>query len=69
VDVTTKQLYKAKVKLNNQIEGKLREQYNRVWDYCATLRQTNRGSCMLMKVEMPSLEVPQTFQRFTTKIQ
>jgi hypothetical protein len=25
VDVTTKKLYKAKVKANNQIEGKLRE--------------------------------------------
>jgi hypothetical protein len=63
IDVTNRQLYRAKVKAEEHIEGKQKEQYKRLWDYCATVRQTNRGSCMLMKVERPSLKVSPTFQR------
>jgi hypothetical protein len=51
VDVTTRQLYRAKVKVKQQIEGKHKDRYMRLWDYCATVRQLNRGSTMLMKVE------------------
>jgi hypothetical protein len=38
VDVTTRQLYMAKVKAKQQIEGKHKDQYKRLWDYCATVR-------------------------------
>jgi len=62
-DVTTRQLYRAKVKAKQQIEGKHKEQYKRLWDYCTTVRQMNRGSTMLMKVERPTLYVTPTFQR------
>jgi hypothetical protein len=62
VDVSFRQLYKAKVKALEFIEGKHKEQYKRLMDYCATVRQTNR-STMLMKVERPTLDVPPTFLR------
>jgi hypothetical protein len=63
VDVSFRQLYKAKVKALEFIEGKHKEQYKRLMDYCATVRQTNRGSTILMKVERPTLDVPPTFLR------
>jgi hypothetical protein len=63
MDVTARQLYRAKVKAKEQIEGKHMEQYKWLWDYCAKVRQINRGSTMLMKVERPTLDVPPTFQR------
>jgi len=63
VDVTPRQLYRARVKAKEQVEGKHKEQYKRLCDYCATVRQMNRGSTLLMKVERPTLDVPPTFQR------
>jgi hypothetical protein len=63
VEVSFRQLYRAKEKAKEQIEGKNKEQYKQLWDYCATVRQTNRGRTMLMKVERPTLDVPPTFQR------
>lgn len=62
MDVTTRQLYRAKVKAKQQIEGKDNDQYKGLWDYCATVRQFNRGSIMVMKVERPTLNVSPTFQ-------
>jgi hypothetical protein len=53
----------ARVKVKRQIEGKLREQYHRLRDYCETMRKTNRESCLFIKVKRPSLELPPTFQR------
>jgi hypothetical protein len=63
VEVSLRQLYRAKEKAKEQIEGKNKEQYKRLLDYCAIVRQTSRGSTMLMKVERPTLDVPPTFQR------
>jgi hypothetical protein len=61
VEVSFRQLYRAKEKAKEQIEGKNKQQYKRLWDYFATVRQTNRGSTMLMKIERPTLDVPPTF--------
>jgi hypothetical protein len=63
VDVSQTQLYKARRKARQQIEGKRKEQYKRLWDYCETVRKTNSGSCMLMKVERPTLDIPPRFLR------
>jgi hypothetical protein len=63
VEVSFRQLYWEKEKAKEQIESKNKEQYKQLWDYCATVRQTNRGSTMLMKIERPTLDVPPTFQR------
>jgi hypothetical protein len=63
VEVSLRQLYRAKEKAKEQIEGKNKEQYKWLWDYCATVRQTNREITMLMKIERPTLDVPPTFQR------
>jgi hypothetical protein len=59
VDVSQTQLYKAR----QQIEGKRTEQYKRLWDYCETVRKTNNESCMHMKVERPTIDIPPRFLR------
>jgi hypothetical protein len=43
--------------------GNLGEQYGRLWDYCETLRQTNKDSCVIMKVERPTPDSEPMFQR------
>jgi hypothetical protein len=45
------------------LQGKVKLQYNRLWDYCETVRQTNQGSCLMMKVERPLPDHPACFHR------
>jgi hypothetical protein len=63
VELSFRQLYRAREKVREHIEGKHQQQYKWLWDYCATVRQTNRGSTMLMEVERPTLDVPPIFLR------
>jgi hypothetical protein len=42
---------------------KLKDQYRRLWDYCETLRQTNSGSCVVMKVDKPNPDLLPKFGR------
>jgi hypothetical protein len=63
VDVTSSMMYRARRKARKHIFGKLEDQYARLWDYCETLRRTNKGICVLMKVDRPNPDVPQKFQR------
>jgi len=63
VDVHDNSLYRARKKAQESIFGKLGEQYYRLWDYCATIRSTNVGSCVILMVERPMPEVPCRFQR------
>jgi hypothetical protein len=53
----------ARRKVGKKIHDKLEGQYERLWNYCETMRQANKGSCVLMKVERPNLGVPPKFQR------
>jgi hypothetical protein len=63
VDVHRSSLYKARKKAQEVIYGKLGEQYYRLWDYCATTRNTNVESWVLLMVERLMPEVPCRFQR------
>jgi hypothetical protein len=63
VDIHPSSLYMARKKAQYAIYGKLGEQYYRLWDYCATFRSTNVGSCVLLMVERPMPKVPCRFQR------
>jgi len=56
-------IFKAKRKVGKNTYGKLDDQYARLWDYCETFRQTNKRSCVLMKVDTTNPDVPPTFQR------
>ncbi|XP_062164888.1 uncharacterized protein LOC133871456 [Alnus glutinosa] len=56
-------LYRARKRAQEVIYGKLGEQYHRLWDYCATIRSTNVGSCVILMVERPMPEMPCRFQR------
>jgi len=63
IEVTKSQMYKGRRRAGKQIFGNLGEQYGRLWDYCKTLRQTNKGSCVMMKVERPTPASEPMFQR------
>jgi hypothetical protein len=63
VDVSASCMYRARRKAGKQIYGRLECQYERLWDYCETVRRTNRGSAVLMKVERPCPEIPPKFHR------
>jgi hypothetical protein len=63
VDVHVSSLYRARKKARESIYEKLDEQYHRLWDYCSMVRSTNVGSCLILMVERPMLEVPCRFQR------
>jgi hypothetical protein len=53
VDVKEHRLYRARRLEKDMIRGKMDEQYNKLWDYMETLRRTNVGSCVMMKVDRP----------------
>ncbi|XP_059461906.1 uncharacterized protein LOC132190900 [Corylus avellana] len=57
VDVTPSMMYRARVKACQKIYGKLEDQYSHLWDYCETLKMTNKGSCVRMKVDRPNPNV------------
>jgi len=63
IDVNPSIMYRARKKVNRKIYGKQEGQYTKLWDYCETLRRTSARSCVMMKVEKPSLEVNPMFQR------
>jgi hypothetical protein len=63
VEVSRSQMYRGRKKAEKKIYGCLGEQYGRLWDYCETLRRTNPGSCVVMKVERPNPNLPAKFQR------
>jgi hypothetical protein len=52
----------ARKRVQEAIYGKLSEQCYRLWDYYATIRSTNVGSCILLMVERLMPEVPCRFQ-------
>jgi hypothetical protein len=44
-------MYRVRRIAKEMIQGKEKLQYNRLWDYCETVRQMNRGSCVMMKID------------------
>jgi hypothetical protein len=63
VDVNDRKLFRARRKAKSKTFGKLDEQYYQLWDYAATTKKTNVGSCVLFRVERPMFELPPRFQR------
>jgi hypothetical protein len=63
VDVKKGQLYRFRRIAKERILGKVKLQYKMLWDYCKTIRKTNRDSCVLMKVERPLPDYPTKFHR------
>jgi hypothetical protein len=63
VEVNRSQMYRGRKKVEKRIYGGLGEQYGKLWDYCETLRRTNLGSCVMMKVERPNPDSPAKFHR------
>jgi hypothetical protein len=63
VDVSKMQVYRARKRAAKSIQGSHKEQYQKIWDYCETLKETNVGTTTLLDVERPCLDVAATFQR------
>jgi hypothetical protein len=63
VDVNPSIMYRAKRKEKQKLYGKVKDQYERLCNYCETLRQTNNGSCVVMKVDRPNPDLPPKFKR------
>uniref|UniRef100_A0A2N9G9T6 SWIM-type domain-containing protein n=1 Tax=Fagus sylvatica TaxID=28930 RepID=A0A2N9G9T6_FAGSY len=57
------QVYRARRRAAENIQGSHKEQYKKIWDYCETLKETNVGTTTLLDVERPCLDVAATFQR------
>lgn len=54
--------YHAKKRALEQIFCSHKEQYGRVWDYCATVRETNRGLCVIVMTDRITLDLPPFLQ-------
>ena len=57
------QVYRVRKRAVENIQGSHKEQYQKIWDYCETLKETNVGNTTLLDVERPYLDVAATFQR------
>jgi len=63
IDVNPSMMYRTRIKTNKKIYGKHEGQYAALWDYCETLRATNPGSCVVMKVDRTVSEVNPRFHK------
>ncbi|KAH7843177.1 hypothetical protein Vadar_013583 [Vaccinium darrowii] len=63
LDVSKKQIYRAKRKAQKIVEGKYGDQYKRLYDYCKVLRRENPGSYAKIQVDRPWLDRNPIFQR------
>jgi len=63
VDVKEHRLYRARRLAKDKIRGSVNDQYKKLWDFCETIRRTNIGSCVMMKIERPLPDKPAKFQR------
>lgn len=64
IDISKWQFYRARKLARAQIDGSTKEQYSRLWDYCAELRRADPGSTVKMKCYPQATgEVNPKFQR------
>jgi hypothetical protein len=66
VDVKEHRLYRARRLAKDKIRGKVNEQYKKLWDFCETIRGTNIGSFVMMKIERLLPDKPQNFKGCTS---
>ncbi|KAL5576670.1 hypothetical protein UlMin_018369 [Ulmus minor] len=52
VDASLWQYYRARRKAKVMIEGTIKEQYSKLWEYCGELKRMNPGSSVKMQCEM-----------------
>ena len=63
VDVSKMQVYRARKRAAENFQGSHKGQYQKIRDYCETLKETNVGTTTLLDVERPCLDVAATFQK------
>ncbi|KAF7823581.1 uncharacterized protein G2W53_021725 [Senna tora] len=64
VQVGRGKVYRVIHAAREEIEGKEKDQYARIRDYCAELRRSNPGSSVYLGVNRPHLTLPPIFSRF-----
>lgn len=63
VDVSKWQLYRAKRKARQVIDGDMTEQYNTLRDYLETVMKHNPNCCLQLTVDRPGPDLPPVFSR------
>ncbi|KAL3503275.1 hypothetical protein ACH5RR_037724 [Cinchona calisaya] len=63
VNITRHQVYKTFQKAKVLIYGKYKEQYTKLWDYCAELLEKNSGSIMDIVTKVDEISRKERFQR------
>lgn len=63
VDVSKWQLYRAKRKARQVIDGDMTEQYNTLRDYLETVMKHNPNCCLQLTVDKPGPDLPPVFSR------
>ncbi|KAI8568527.1 hypothetical protein RHMOL_Rhmol02G0207700 [Rhododendron molle] len=63
VDVSKWQLYRAKRKAREVIDGDMIEQYNTLRDYLETVMKHNPNCCLKLTVDRPGPDLPPVFSR------
>lgn len=64
VDVLRHRLYRAKKKVNEEVEGSHDDSYSKLSKYADLIRETNPGSFVKMKLDRPSLNIQPKFMRY-----
>lgn len=63
IQVPEVQIYKAMQIARGIVEGSEKEQYAKIWDYCANLKKSNPSSTIQLGVDRPELGLPPRFDR------
>ncbi|KAL5551014.1 hypothetical protein UlMin_001190 [Ulmus minor] len=63
VDISEWQYYRARAAARTMIEGTIKAQYARLWDYCAEVRRSNPGSTVQIKCKTVRGDDNPHFQR------
>ncbi|KAK0601228.1 hypothetical protein LWI29_022338 [Acer saccharum] len=48
VDTSIWQYYRARTRAKELIQGSIKDQYSKLWEYCAKVRRMNRGSSVIL---------------------
>lgn len=51
IEVSINQCRRAKIKVNERMQGSYWDEYNQLWDYAEELRRSNKGSSIFVSVD------------------
>ncbi|KAK3212642.1 hypothetical protein Dsin_017348 [Dipteronia sinensis] len=63
VDASKWQYYRAKSVAREMIQGSVKEQYSKLWEYCAKIKRMNPDSSVIIKCSTSASGANPRFQR------